>query len=199
MCCPDVDPHPLAHLACSQTVWMLIQEMLDAQRANFKTCGNWGGTGSSLWAIGVVSQNYGPVSCNRTERGKKPEAATRLAGAFALPGFKMAGLALPWFALGTLGLLTLFLLKAAAFTFGWGLAIVPFLHEGVVDTYHWLNERQIPGRGSHGHHHARSGGHHGHVRRLSGGWICRGSSGILRGVSGVVFNVVIGRYFLRHR
>jgi len=74
---------------------------------------------------------------------KKPEAATLLAGAFALPGFKMAELALPWFALGTLGLLTLFLLKAAAFTFGSGLAIVPFLHDGAVDTYHWLNERQF--------------------------------------------------------
>ena len=27
--------------------------------------------------------------------------------------------------------------------FGSGLAIVPFLHAGVVDTHHWLNERQF--------------------------------------------------------
>src|SRR5581483_11769479 len=74
---------------------------------------------------------------------QKPEAAAALAGAFAAPGLKMAGLALPVIGLGALGTLTLFFLKAAAFTFGSGLAIVPFLHEGVVDTYHWLNERQF--------------------------------------------------------
>ncbi|HYQ79890.1 MAG TPA: chromate efflux transporter, partial [Anaeromyxobacteraceae bacterium] len=30
-----------------------------------------------------------------------------------------------------------------AFVFGSGLAIVPFLHGGVVNDYHWLNERQF--------------------------------------------------------
>jgi chromate transporter len=66
-----------------------------------------------------------------------------LAGFFGLPAINLPGLVLPAVALGTLGTLTLFFLKAAAFTFGSGLAIVPFLHEGVVDTYHWLNERQF--------------------------------------------------------
>ena len=33
--------------------------------------------------------------------------------------------------------------KAGAFVFGSGLAIVPFLHGGVVDEYHWLTERQF--------------------------------------------------------
>jgi len=36
-----------------------------------------------------------------------------------------------------------FFLKAGAFVFGSGLAIVPFLHGGVVADYHWLNEKQF--------------------------------------------------------
>ncbi|MDE3058507.1 MAG: chromate transporter [Bacteroidota bacterium] len=37
----------------------------------------------------------------------------------------------------------LFFAKAGAFVFGSGLAIVPFLHGGVVQEYHWLTERQF--------------------------------------------------------
>jgi chromate transporter len=37
----------------------------------------------------------------------------------------------------------LFFLKAGAFVFGSGLAIVPFLYGGVVNQYHWLTERQF--------------------------------------------------------
>ena len=36
-----------------------------------------------------------------------------------------------------------FFVKAGAFTFGSGLAIVPFLHQGVVLQHHWLDERQF--------------------------------------------------------
>lgn len=39
--------------------------------------------------------------------------------------------------------LALFFLKAGAFIFGSGLAIVPFLREGVVEQYHWLNADQF--------------------------------------------------------
>src|SRR5438046_881532 len=39
--------------------------------------------------------------------------------------------------------LGLFFLKAGAFIFGSGLAIVPFLREGVVHDHHWLTERQF--------------------------------------------------------
>ena len=42
--------------------------------------------------------------------------------------------------LGTLGW---FFVKASAFTFGSGLAIVPFLHQGLVHEHHWLTERQF--------------------------------------------------------
>lgn len=37
----------------------------------------------------------------------------------------------------------LFFSKAGAFVFGSGLAIVPFLHGGLVQQYHWLNEKQF--------------------------------------------------------
>lgn len=36
-----------------------------------------------------------------------------------------------------------FFLKAGALVFGSGLAIVPFLHSGAVDQYHWLNEQEF--------------------------------------------------------
>lgn len=44
---------------------------------------------------------------------------------------------------GTLLALSWFFLKAGAFIFGSGLAIVPFLREGVVDQHRWLTERQF--------------------------------------------------------
>jgi chromate transporter len=44
---------------------------------------------------------------------------------------------------GTLGKIAWFFTKAGAFVFGSGLAIVPFLHSGVVTEYHWLNEKQF--------------------------------------------------------
>src|SRR6266702_5269903 len=43
----------------------------------------------------------------------------------------------------TVGTLFLFFLKAGAFVFGSGLAIVPFLYGGVVSQHHWLTERQF--------------------------------------------------------
>jgi chromate transporter len=44
---------------------------------------------------------------------------------------------------GTFLSLGLFFLKAGAFIFGSGLAIVPFLREGVVEEHHWLTEQQF--------------------------------------------------------
>jgi chromate transporter len=43
----------------------------------------------------------------------------------------------------TLVTIFLFFLKAGAFVFGSGLAIVPFLYGGVVGGFHWLTERQF--------------------------------------------------------
>jgi chromate transporter len=45
--------------------------------------------------------------------------------------------------LGAVGSVFLFFLKAGAFVFGSGLAIVPFLYGGVVGQYHWLTDRQF--------------------------------------------------------
>jgi chromate transporter len=47
---------------------------------------------------------------------------------------------LDWPLLTQLGL---FFVKAGAFVFGSGLAIVPFLYGGVVTEHHWLNEKQF--------------------------------------------------------
>jgi chromate transporter len=46
-------------------------------------------------------------------------------------------------AAATVGTLFFFFLKAGAFVFGSGLAIVPFLYGGVVAKFHWLTERQF--------------------------------------------------------
>src|SRR5437660_3737438 len=45
--------------------------------------------------------------------------------------------------IATVGVLFLFFLKAGAFVFGSGLAIVPFLYGGVCAKFHWLTERQF--------------------------------------------------------
>ncbi len=79
--------------------------------------------------------------------------AAGLLGVFFYSGRKPGGTGLRLIALPVLGgtaaslpvLLALgaFFLKAGAFTFGSGLAIVPFLHQGVVLEHHWLDERQF--------------------------------------------------------
>lgn len=43
----------------------------------------------------------------------------------------------------TLWKITWYFTEAGAFVFGSGLAIVPFLHGGVVNEFHWLDERQF--------------------------------------------------------
>src|SRR5262249_60447648 len=70
------------------------------------------------------------------------------------PGKGTAGLSLaPWAWLvsgltgpaagATLLHVGLYFAEAGAFVFGSGLAIVPFLHGGVVDRFHWLTDRQF--------------------------------------------------------
>src|SRR5205807_344245 len=88
--------------------------------------------------------------------------ATLVSAAFILPSFVMVlGLSalyvrwggLPWRGLvtgrtgaasvGTLWTMTWSFAEAGAFVFGSGLAIVPFLHGGVVKEFGWLSERQF--------------------------------------------------------
>lgn len=70
-----------------------------------------------------------------------PRLQEKSAQALSLAPF-LAG-ALKSFSLGTVASIFLYFLKAGAFVFGSGLAIVPFLYGGVVGKYHWLTERQF--------------------------------------------------------
>jgi chromate transporter len=56
--------------------------------------------------------------------------------------YLMAGLYGPA-SIGTVWKIALYFAEAGAFVFGSGLAIVPFLYGGVVEQFHWLNERQF--------------------------------------------------------
>lgn len=100
----------------------------------------------------------------------------------------------------TLVLLTFFFLKASAFTFGSGLAIVPFLHQGVVSEHHWVDERQFldavamgiitPGPVV--------------IMAAFIGYLAAGLPGALLAAFGVfapvwLIDVVVGPLFLRHR
>ena len=69
------------------------------------------------------------------------------AAAFLPPGVVSAlgvavtsGVAVTW---PLLGKIALYFAEAGSFVFGSGLAIVPFLHGGVVNQFHWLTERQF--------------------------------------------------------
>ncbi len=67
----------------------------------------------------------------------------RVAGVSPI-GLLAAVKGLAWTGSGTaLGSLAWFFFKAGAFTFGSGLAIVPFLHQGLVDDHPWLTQQQF--------------------------------------------------------
>ena len=68
----------------------------------------------------------------------RPAAATVSA---LVPIWLISGIRGP--GLGELWRIAWYFTEAGAFVFGSGLAIVPFLHGGVVDDFHWLNERQF--------------------------------------------------------
>jgi chromate transporter len=71
---------------------------------------------------------------------RPPAGAALSAVAFASPvAAPLAPAATP----STLGKLLLFFLKAGSLTFGSGLVIVPFLQQGLVEQYGWLDERQF--------------------------------------------------------
>lgn len=67
-------------------------------------------------------------------------AVTSVAPLNLLASVKVLALAASGAPPGTLGL---FFLQAGAFTFGSGLAIVPFLHQGLVSDHRWLTEQQF--------------------------------------------------------
>jgi chromate transporter len=63
-------------------------------------------------------------------------------GAFPIPLWSLSGLAGPA-SVATLGTIAWYFAEAGAFVFGSGLAIVPFLHGGVVTRFHWLTDQQF--------------------------------------------------------
>src|SRR5882724_4974587 len=70
----------------------------------------------------------------------RPRAAAM--GALPLPLWMLSGLAGPASA-ATLWTIAWYFAEAGSFVFGSGLAIVPFLHGGVVTRFHWLTDQQF--------------------------------------------------------
>jgi chromate transporter len=82
----------------------------------------------------------------RRWRGSGPAAMVSLLGPGALAALASVGSAnatIAPVAWPLLGKILLYFAEAGAFVFGSGLAIVPFLHGGVVSQFHWLTERQF--------------------------------------------------------
>jgi chromate transporter len=75
---------------------------------------------------------------------KSPPHQPRLAGPSSFVASSVLAMAAPSATMpATLTALSLFFLKAGAFVFGSGLAIVPFLYGGVVVDHQWLTETQF--------------------------------------------------------
>jgi chromate transporter len=87
--------------------------------------------GSGVVALGV-----------RSRRGRGVPVASLLPPGLlvAVAGAATTGAAITW---PLLVKVALYFAEAGSFVFGSGLAIVPFLHGGVVNQYHWLTERQF--------------------------------------------------------
>jgi chromate transporter len=103
-----------------------------------------------LWAVAVV------VAAATFWTESEIVALVLLSGALVLairgrPGPVVAAVVPPWLIQGLHGAVSsatllrigLYFAEAGAFVFGSGLAIVPFLHRGVVQEYRWLDERQF--------------------------------------------------------
>jgi chromate transporter len=76
---------------------------------------------------------------------KAPPRRRAVGGAAMLPGlgWLLTGLSGAPASQTTLWRIAGYFAESGAVVFGSGLAIVPFLHGGVVDHFHWLNERQF--------------------------------------------------------
>jgi chromate transporter len=71
-----------------------------------------------------------------------PKSDGSVAAALPLPLWTITGLT-GAASLGTLWSIAWYFAEAGAFVFGSGLAIVPFLHSGVVTRFHWLSDQQF--------------------------------------------------------
>jgi chromate transporter len=97
-------------------------------------------TGAEIVWLFVLAGAFGAVYYGGGLPGRGGGAAasvTPVGVIAAVTGFAWTGSG------ASLGALGWFFFKAGAFTFGSGLAIVPFLHAGLVDDHGWLTERQF--------------------------------------------------------
>jgi chromate transporter len=82
-----------------------------------------------------------PLLTRKSSTGKGSAALGLLPGGM-LPWWMLSGLH-GAAAISTLWTIAWYFTEAGAFVFGSGLAIVPFLHGGVVERFHWLSNRQF--------------------------------------------------------
>src|SRR5205823_13420285 len=76
--------------------------------------------------------------------GGLPRRSASSAASFSPIALMAAVKGFAWTGAGSVAAtMSLFFVKASAFTFGSGLAIVPFLHQGLVHDHHWLTEQQF--------------------------------------------------------
>jgi len=143
----------------------------------------------------VVLVRVGPASIIRGLRRRLPGSGIGIGSALFVPLFPPAA--------GDprlLAELALFFVKAGAFVFGSGLAIVPFLRQGLLVEHHWLTDQQFldavavglitPGPIV--------------ITAAFVGFLIAGLPGALIGAFGVflpvyVFVILPGRWFLRYR
>ena len=98
-------------------------------------------TGAEIVWLFIAAGLFGAIYYGRGI-GRRPASG-------GLAAVSPAGLAavvkgLAWTGSGAgLGTLGWFFFKAGAFTFGSGLAVVPFLQHGLVDQHHWLSDQQF--------------------------------------------------------
>jgi chromate transporter len=104
----------------------------------------------TVWAQAELAEFFvlaGFVVLFSRARGSRRQMIT--AGLGGMLALGLIWLTERWFASLTLGgehvplQILAFFAKAGAFVFGSGLAIVPFLHQGVVQQFGWLNEHQF--------------------------------------------------------
>jgi chromate transporter len=101
-------------------------------------CGATVATGAEIIWLFIGACLFGTIFYG----GGIPRIRSRLGSLAPLPLASVKGFA--WLGAGaSLGALALFFAEASTFTFGSGLAVVPFLHQGLVETHHWLTEQQL--------------------------------------------------------
>jgi chromate transporter len=122
-----------------RSAWKLVRTTLGADRTIWAICAVsaavtvW--TESEIVWLFVVGGLVALVAYQRTATTIVPAAL------LAWPGLT-SGLDGPATA-GTLSTIFWYFAEAGAFVFGSGLAIIPFLHAGVVNDFRWLSERQF--------------------------------------------------------